>query len=48
MWFGLMSVPLYRRIEEGAQLMDFKCVAFVEELIYGEYRRHPLEGEPRR
>ena len=38
-----ISLPLYRRIEEGARLMDFKCVEFVEELIYGEYRRKPLE-----
>ena len=38
-----ISMPLYRRIEEGARLMDFKCVEFVEELIYGEYRRKPLE-----
>ena len=38
-----ISMPLYRRIEKDARLMDFKCVEFVEELIYGEYRRHPLE-----
>ena len=37
-----ISMPLYRRIEEDARLMDFKCVEFVEELIYGEFRRHPL------
>ena len=37
-----ISLPLYRRIEPGARLMDFKCVEFVEELIYGEYRRRPL------
>lgn len=38
-----ISMPLYRRIEQDARLMDFKCVEFVEELIYGEYRRKPLE-----
>jgi len=38
-----ISMPLYRRIEPDARLMDFKCVEFVEELIYGEYRRKPLE-----
>ncbi len=38
-----ISLPLYRRMEEDARLMDFKCVEFVEELIYGEYRRKPLE-----
>ena len=38
-----IRMPLYRRIEENARIMDFKCVEFVEELIFGEYRRHPLE-----
>src|SRR6187401_2275770 len=33
-----ISMPLYRRQEPGVQLMDFKCVEFVEELIYGEWR----------
>ena len=37
-----ISMPLYRRIEEGARLMDFKCVEFVEELIFGDLRRNPL------
>ena len=37
-----ISMPLYRRQEQGAQLMDFKCVEFVEELIYGEWRKTPL------
>ena len=37
-----IRMPIYRRIEENARLMDFRCVEFVEELIYGEARRHPL------
>jgi hypothetical protein len=37
-----MSMPLYRRLEKNAQLMDFKCVEFVEELLYGAYRKKPL------
>jgi hypothetical protein len=37
-----ISFPLYRRIEKNAQLMDFKCVEFVEELLYGQYRKKPL------
>lgn len=37
-----ISMPLYRRLEPRAQLFDFKCVEFVEELIYGPYRRNPL------
>jgi len=37
-----MSMPLYRRLEKNAQLMDFKCVEFVEELMYGQWRKKPL------
>ena len=38
-----MSMPLYRRLDRDT-LMDFKCVEFVEELMYGKWRRHPFEG----
>ena len=38
-----ISMPLYRRLEKNAQLLDFKCVEFVEELLYGQYRKHPLK-----
>jgi hypothetical protein len=34
-----MSMPLYRHLEKNAQLMEFRCEEFVEELIYGKYRR---------
>jgi len=37
-----ISMPLYRRLDKGAQIMDFKCVEFVEELMYGAYRKKPL------
>jgi hypothetical protein len=37
-----ISMPLYRRIEQGARLMEFKCVEFVEELLYGQWRKNPL------
>jgi hypothetical protein len=37
-----ISLPLYRRVEKNAQIMDFKCVEFVEELLYGQYRKKPL------
>jgi hypothetical protein len=37
-----MSFPLYRRKERNAQIMEFKCVEFVEELIYGHLRKQPL------
>jgi hypothetical protein len=29
-----MQMPLYRRIEPNAQIMEFKCVPFVEEKLY--------------
>ena len=37
-----IKMPLYRRMEENARIMDFRCVEFVEELLYGEWRRMPL------
>ncbi len=37
-----MSMPLYRRLEKNAQILDFKCPEFVEELLYGEWRKKPL------
>jgi hypothetical protein len=36
-----MSMPLYRRVERNAQLMEFRCVEFVEELLYGHLRKPP-------
>src|SRR5881296_1304597 len=30
-----ISFPLYRRVEENVQLVEFNCVPFVEELMYG-------------
>jgi hypothetical protein len=38
-----ISMPLYRRQEKNLQLLDFKCVEFVEELMYGKYRKKPLD-----
>ncbi|HLK62797.1 MAG TPA: hypothetical protein VKU19_05130 [Bryobacteraceae bacterium] len=37
-----ISMPLYKRQEKNAQLLDFKCVEFVEELMYGQWRKNPL------
>ena len=36
-----ISLPLYRRLEKNAQLLEFKCVEFVEELMYGHLRKQP-------
>jgi hypothetical protein len=30
-----MSFPLYRRLEKNAQVLEFKCVPFVERYLYG-------------
>ena len=37
-----ISLPLYRRLEPNAQLMDFKCIDMVEETLYGHLRKQPL------
>ena len=34
-----MRMPLYRRLDENMQLLEFKCVEFVEELMYGHLRK---------
>jgi hypothetical protein len=36
-----MSMPIYRRMEKDAQLMEYKCVEFVEELMYGHLVKRP-------
>ncbi len=36
-----MRMPLYRRVEPNVQLMEFRCVEFVEDLIYGHLRKQP-------
>ena len=34
-----ISMPLYRRREPNVQLMEYKCVEFTEELLYGHLRK---------
>jgi hypothetical protein len=34
-----ISMPLYRRQEKHAQLLEYKCVEFVEELMYDHLRK---------
>jgi len=38
-----ISFPLYRRIEKNAQILEYKCVEFSEDLIYGHLRKVPLK-----
>jgi len=37
-----IRMPLYRRLDADARLLEFRCVEYVEELLYGEWRRSPL------
>jgi hypothetical protein len=34
-----VSMALYRRVESDSQLLEFKCVEFAEDLLYGHLRR---------
>ena len=36
-----MSMPLYRLVEPNAEILEFRCVEFVEDLIYGHLRKQP-------
>ena len=36
-----IALPLYRILDENAQLLDFKCVEFAENLLYGEHLLEP-------
>ena len=38
-----ISMPLYRHVEKNAQLLEFKCVEFVEDLMYGQFSKKPKE-----
>ena len=37
-----ISMPIYRRLEPNMQLMDYRCIEMVEELLYGNLRKQPL------
>jgi hypothetical protein len=34
-----IRMPLYRHVEKDARLMEFKCVEFVEDLLYGNFTK---------
>jgi len=44
-----IAMPLYRRLEPGATVLDYPCMEFAEEFMYGHLRRNQLvkrwEGE---
>jgi len=41
-----IRLPLYRRQDTNAQLLEFKCVEFVEEMMYGELRKKTGNEKP--
>jgi hypothetical protein len=38
-----MSLMLYRRMEPNAQILEFKCVEFAEDLLYGQFKKDPTK-----
>ncbi len=38
-----ISMPLYKRVGRDARLLQFNCIEFVEELMYGHLRKEPLD-----
>jgi hypothetical protein len=44
-----ISMPLYRRMEPNLQLLEYRCIEFAEEFMYGNLRKQQLvkhwEGE---
>ena len=42
-----ISMPLYRRTEKNAQIMEYKCPEFAEEALYGHLRKNPVKGDLR-
>ena len=37
-----IRMPIYKRVGVDAQLQQFMCIEFVEELMYGHLRKHPV------
>jgi hypothetical protein len=38
-----ISMPLYRIMDKNAQILEYKCVEFAEDAIYGHLRKVPLQ-----
>jgi hypothetical protein len=39
-----ISMPLYKRMEPDAAILEFKCPEYVEELYWGPYRKQPTQA----
>jgi hypothetical protein len=42
-----ISMPLYKRVEKNAQIIEYKCPEFAEEMLYGDLRKQPTKGNLR-
>ena len=40
-----ISMPLYRHVEKNSQILEYKCVEFAEELLYGHLRKNAKENQ---
>src|SRR3954470_19364441 len=38
-----ITMPLYRRMEKNPEILEYRCVEYSEDLIYGKYRKEPLK-----
>ncbi len=41
-----IRMPLYRRLEENAQLLEYKCIPFAEDAVYGHLRQGEDRNKP--
>jgi hypothetical protein len=41
-----IRMPLYRRLDAKVQLLEYKCVEFSEELLYGDVKKKVSEYLP--
>lgn len=41
-----IRLPLYRRIEDGARLLEYKCVPYAEDAMYNHLRRGADRSKP--
>jgi hypothetical protein len=41
-----VSMPLYRHIEKDAHLMEFQCIPFSEDILYGHLRKQSANSNP--
>jgi hypothetical protein len=37
-----IAMPIYRRLEPNIQLLDYQCIEFAEEFLYGNLRKPQL------